>query len=363
MIKPREVIPGSEDDPYAMRTILGWGIIGMTNPLTVDSQNNSHCSCNRIVSREVGDSLSKTVSHLVMKTQAREVYGPAQVSKMFELDFSETAKEERTLLFHDRKFLNALETNIRHRNDGHYEIPLPLKEEVLNLPNNWQLALSRLQRLKQRLKRDSKYREQYETFMKERIEKGLAEKVPSEELLLSNGRVWCIPHHGVNHPQKPDKIRVVFDASAEFDGESLIRHLLQGPDPTNNLTGVLCRLNKEPVAFICDIEGMLHQVYVDPEYWNLLRFLWWDDGNLDSQPTEFRMRVHLFGAVSSPGYANFALERTADDFEKMFGSEPAEFVTKDFYVDDGLKSVSTATQAIALIQSTKTLLAKAGFNL
>jgi len=64
-----------------------------------------------------------------MKTQAKEVYGPAQVSKMFELDFSETAKAERTLSFHDRKFLNALETNIRHPNDGHYEIPLPLKEE------------------------------------------------------------------------------------------------------------------------------------------------------------------------------------------------------------------------------------------
>ena len=76
------------------------------------------------------------------------------------------------------------------------------------------------------------------------IEKGQAEKVPSEELLLSNGRVWYIPHHGVNHPQKPDKIRVVFDASAEFDGESLNRHLLLGPDLTNNLTGVLCRLNK-----------------------------------------------------------------------------------------------------------------------
>ena len=108
---------------------------------------------------------------------------------------------------------------------------------------------------------------------------------------------------------------------------------------------------------------MFHQVYVDPEYWNLLRFLCWDDGNFDSQPTEFRMRVHLFCAVSSPGCANFALIRTADDFEKMFSSKPAEFVRKDFYVDDGLKSVSTATQAIALIQSTKSLLAKGGFNL
>ena len=70
--------------------------------------------------------------------------------------------------------------------------------------------------------------------MKDMIDKGQAEKVPDNELHLDNGRVWYIPHHGVYHPQKPDKIRVVVDASAEFNGESLNKHLLQGPDLTNN---------------------------------------------------------------------------------------------------------------------------------
>ena len=27
-LKPREVIPGKGDDPYAIRTLLGWGIVG-----------------------------------------------------------------------------------------------------------------------------------------------------------------------------------------------------------------------------------------------------------------------------------------------------------------------------------------------
>ena len=256
-----------------------------------------------------------------------------------------------------------MESNIKYRDDGHYEIPLQLKEEGLTLPNNRNLALSRLEKLKQKLKRDIKYRDHYQAFMKEMIEKEQAERVSDEELHLTNGRVWYIPHHGVYHPQKPDKIRVVFDASAEFKGESLNRHLLQGPDLTNSLNGVLCHFRKEPIAFTCDVEGMFHQVYVDPEYRNLLRFLWWDDGNIDSQPAEFRMTVHLFGAVSSPGCANFALKRTADDFEMLFGSEPAEFVRKDFYVDDRLKSVPSATQASTLITSTKSLLANGRFNL
>ena len=199
--------------------------------------------------------------------------------------------------------------------------------------------------------------------MKEMIDKGQAERVPDEKLHLSNSHVWYIPHHGVYHPQKPDKICIVFDASAEFKGESLNRHLLQGPDLTNSLNGVICRFRKEPVAFTSDVEGMFHQVYVSPDHRNLLRFLWWSNRNIDSKPTEFRMTVHLFGAMSSPGCVNFALKRTTDDFKELFGSEPAKFIKEDFYVDNGLKSVPSAVQASALIESTKSLLAKGGFNL
>jgi len=141
------------------------------------------------------------------------------------------------------------------------------------LPYNRELALSRNKKLKGRLKHDSTYRQDYQGFMTEIIEKGYAERVPPEELSLDNGRVWYIPHHGVYHSKNPGKIRLVFDASAECKGESLNRHLLQGPDLTNNLTGRLCRFRKEPVAFICDIEGMFHRVNVNREHRNLLRFL------------------------------------------------------------------------------------------
>ena len=76
--------------------------------------------------------------------------------------------------------------------------------------------------------------------MSEDIEKGYAQRVPSEELSLDNGCIWYIPHHRVYHRKKPGKIRVFFDASAEYKGESLNKHLLQGLDHTNSLTGVLC---------------------------------------------------------------------------------------------------------------------------
>jgi len=75
------------------------------------------------------------------------------------------------------------------------------------------------------------------------------------------------------------------------------------------------------------------------------------------------MTVHLFGAVSSPGCANFAPKTTADDFEEECGNDAPDFVRHDFYVDDGLKSVTSVGQAIDLIGNTKTLCKKGGFNL
>ena len=56
------------------------------------------------------------------------------------------------------------------------------------------------------------------------------------------------------------------------------------------------------------------------------------------------MTVHLFGAGSSPGCRNFAM-KTADDHEQEFGFEPTKFLRKDFYVNDGLKSVPSTSDS------------------
>ena len=75
------------------------------------------------------------------------------------------------------------------------------------------------------------------------------------------------------------------------------------------------------------------------------------------------MTVHLFRAGLSPGCCNFALKKTAEDYEKELGSEPAGFLRRDFYVDDGLKSVATARDAKKLISKTKEMCHRGGFNL
>ena len=146
-------------------------------------------------------------------------------------------------------------------------------------------------------------------------------------------------------------------------GESLNKHLLQGPDLTNNLVGVLCRFRKEPVAFTCDIESMFYQVKVAEDDRDYLRFLWWEKGDTGKAPIEYRMTVHLFGAVSSPGCANFALKKTAEGNKDNFGTAAAQFVQQDFYVDDGLKSCQSVKEAKDLIVSVKEMCKRGGFKL
>ena len=57
------------------------------------------------------------------------------------------------------------------------------------------------------------------------------------------------------HPNKPGKIRVVFDISAEYKGTCLSKKLLPGPDLTNQITGVLLRFREEHVRVMGDIEA------------------------------------------------------------------------------------------------------------
>ena len=71
---------------------------------------------------------------------------------------------------------------------------------------------------------------------------------------------WYIPHHAVFSPKKPDKLRIVFDCAAEYEGTSINKAVHQGPDLTNRLIGVLLRFREKPIAMIADVQAMYHQV-------------------------------------------------------------------------------------------------------
>ncbi len=96
---------------------------------------------------------------------------------------------------------------------------------------------------------------------------------------------------------------------------------------------------------------------------NLLRYLRWPGGNLNMEPKIYRMRVHLFGAVSSPGCANYALRKTAQDIESKYDKEITEAIQKDLYVDDFVKSVDSVESGKKTAHDVTKMLQEGGFKL
>ena len=196
--------------------------------------------------------------------------------------------------------------------------------------------------------------------MEEIIVKAYARK---STMTATPGKTWYLPHHGVYHPNKPGKIRVVFDLSAEYKGTCLNKELLPGPGLTNQIIGVLLRFREEHVGVKGDIEAMFHQVSVPDTQCSFLKFLWWEDSDTSKEIIDYEMTTHVFGGSSSPSCSNYALRKTAMGNEELYGKDVATVLERNFYVDDMLKSFPTAEEAITVIQQVKDICSNGGFNL
>ena len=86
----------------------------------------------------------------------------------------------------DERFLRILENGVKKRQDGHYEMPLPLKSDHVSFPNNHQLAVKRWNQLKSRFKKNPKFFADYQIFMKNLISQS-AERVPEDRLEVQDG--------------------------------------------------------------------------------------------------------------------------------------------------------------------------------
>ncbi|KAK0143561.1 hypothetical protein N1851_018301 [Merluccius polli] len=335
---PRKVIVGEDEEPYGIQTDLGWSIVG-------------HSPARLGVSRASGICHRITVKELPSIT-------PMDAIRILETDFKDISEDSKKVSQDDILFINKMKEHIKKNNQGHYEMPLPFKERP-TLPDNTHLAMVRLNHLRRRLSRDKTLHEHYTHFMREIIDRGDAEETKEDGI---KGETWYLPHHGVYHAKKPGKVRVVFDCSAKYEDTCLNDHLLQGPDLINNLNGILIRFRQHPVALMCDMEKMFHQFHVDEADRNYRRFLWWKDGDLDRKPDVFRVRVHLFGATSSPACANYGLKHLAQEYSSDYPLG-AQFVMKNFYVDDGVTSVVNTEDAIKLATEARMLCAKGGLRL
>ena len=255
----------------------------------------------------------------------------------------------------DKRALKVMQESV-HMSSEKFCVRIPWKidpEEALQ--NNRSMAESRLRMLKRRFETNKKLAEDYTKTVETYISDGHAALVEESEQNIVHQ--WYLPHHAVFKRSNPAKCRVVFDCAAQYKGISLNDVILQGPNFLNNLSGVLLRFRKEPVAVVGDIKAMFHQCFVLKNDQRFLRFLWWPKGDTTLKPNVYCMKVHLFGGKSSPSVVKFCMRKIADDNEEQFSELCIDTLRRSFCMDDDMiRSVSTTTEATQLIKDMKILL-------
>lgn len=108
---------------------------------------------------------------------------------------------------------------------------------------------------------------------------------------------------------------------------------------------------------------MFHQVKVSRKHVDFLQFLWFPGGNVTQDALEYRMKVHLFGAVYPPSCANYSLRRIAQDCQAQFNSCVLNTILQNFYIHDCLTSLPTEDEAFHMAQNCIAACAKGGFQL
>ncbi|XP_034053860.1 uncharacterized protein LOC117533931 [Gymnodraco acuticeps] len=371
--KVRKQMNGSHNQPYAQNLDLGWVIVGNVCLGSVHKPS----SINTFYTKTTDLQRPTLFEPCPNAFHVREKYSDTQVANHPSLDaedrtacdadhigctvFKRTKEDNQvTPSIQDAAFMKIMDNGLHKDENGSWVAPLPFKSPRQRLPNNRPQALKRLKSLSRNFERKPEMKEHFLSFMDTMFKNGHAELAPP---LDEEEERWYLPTFGVYHPKKPKKIRVVFDSSAQYNGVSLNDVLLTGPDLNNTLLGVLIRFRKESIAFTADIEQMFYSFLVKGEDRNFLRFLWFRDNDLSKDIVDFRMNVHVFGNSPSPAVAIHGLQQSVQVKELNVDAEVKHFVMRDFYVDDGLKSLPTVEAAIDLLKKTQDVLSKSNLRL
>ena len=154
------------------------------------------------------------------------------------------------------------------------------------------------------------------------------------------------------------KLRIVFYASAKYEGKSLNDMIYSGPKLQHELFNVLLRLRCHPIAVVCDIAEMYLRIQIpeaDRVYHRFLR----RNCNQDKDPEEYEFNRVVFGVTSSPFQAQFVIQKHAELYRSEYPMA-SETALKSTYMDDSMDSVTDVEKGIKLYYQLTTLWNKAG---
>ena len=331
--------------PIVHETPLGWALVGESGPSQMGDSATTLCIREHM-----------TCEHTFPKLQGWGMM-PEQGSCFQEFKDDELLGLSKN----DEEFLDILKEGMVINDKGQVQCPLPFKNRCDPvMPDNKQAAYHRTSKMLKKLA-SKPYLESILDTMRFSISEGHVEKVPEDELEISDGKGWYLPIFVVEHPRK--KPRMVFDSAASYQGTSLNSKLLSGPDEANKLRDVLLRFREREVAYAADVQAMYHMFKTISSHKDYLRFFYWEDNDPTKRIIQYRACVHIFGNTSSPSVANRGFRFTIDQ-EKIQPTKQVEnYIRSGFYIDDGLGSADTIEEAISTIQGTKNLLSKYGIRL
>lgn len=196
-IRPLEIIPTRDDGPYAMRTKLGWTLLG---PVQRGRQFHS-TSVNRTTVQELNDNLT---TH-------------------FNREFNNGPHGEETFMSpEEERFMQKLKEST-HYTGTRYEVGIPLNKMLPVIPDSRPMAENRLQGVLRRMQRDEQYADEYHQQMDALRKAGYTEQVPDDE--LDAKQRWYLPHHGVMNSMRSSKIRKL--TSLEDQPSKMVSHSTQ----------------------------------------------------------------------------------------------------------------------------------------
>ena len=99
-MRPRDVICGNKNDPYAVRSLLGWYVNGPVR----HKSGKQQVHCNRIQILKSTD--DKVKGYIVGERMIKEQLTPQVISRMFEKENTECTIERRSSVPEDSRRRN-----------------------------------------------------------------------------------------------------------------------------------------------------------------------------------------------------------------------------------------------------------------
>ena len=212
----------------------------------------------------------------------------------------------------------------------------------------------------QRLSQNPVMLKMYGQIISDQEKRGFVEKVTEADNGLE--KAHYIPRHPVKKDSSTTPIRIVYDCSCRqtHNSPSLNDCLMGTPPILNDITKILVRFRMNPVVMVTDIEKAFLHIGLHENDRDMTRFLWLSDPeDPKSELTTYRFRSVLFGATCSL----FILTAVILKHLQSNGTETAEMLERDIYVDNILTSVINEGVAINYFKEARQLMMEAILDL